>query len=100
MRTDTYTKIMLTVIAFMLTLIACKTVISPEQTATAEGPFSGLQFHTSPNNSYTFFDAKTGEIWIYIQHADGRPAVESKLRLVKLGEPLVWEIPKWKQDQK
>ena len=59
---DFYTKAVLTIIAFMLTVIACKTVISPETTASAQGPFTSVQFDASAK---TFFDTRTGEIWIY-----------------------------------
>lgn len=93
MRTDTYTKFMLTIIAFMLTLIACKTIINPEKIASAEGPFAGVQF--SGGNEYTFFDAHTGEIWVYDFEIAGPhllSRVWAKYKLTKLGEPLAVEF--------
>jgi hypothetical protein len=44
MRTDVYTKVVLTIIAMMLTVIACRPLASPESTARAEGPLAGVQF--------------------------------------------------------
>jgi hypothetical protein len=64
MKPDLYTKAVLTVIAVMLTVIACKTVISPGTTASAQSaPFAGVQYSNAPTTS--FFDARTGEIWLY-----------------------------------
>jgi hypothetical protein len=37
MKPDLYTKAILTVVALMLTVIACKPLISPETTASAQG---------------------------------------------------------------
>ena len=37
MRSDTYTKAVLTVIAIMLSVIACKPLISPDTAAVAQG---------------------------------------------------------------
>lgn len=84
MKLDFYTKAVLTIIAFMLTVIACKTVISPETTASAQGPFTSVQFDASAK---TFFDTRRGEIWIYRDILE--PAL--KFRLTKLGQPLVGE---------
>lgn len=93
MKTDTYTKVVPTIIAFMLTLIACKTIINPEKTASAEGPFAGVQFDGS--HEYTFFDAHTGEIWVYNFETAGPRLLArlwAKYKLNKLGEPLVVEF--------
>ncbi|HLJ30725.1 MAG TPA: hypothetical protein VKY85_28735 [Candidatus Angelobacter sp.] len=92
MRTDTYTKIVLTIIAVMLTLIACNTVVNPEKTASAEGPFAGVSF-TMSSGIWTFFNSKTGEVWVYKDHSPGRVYLDAKYKLVKLGDPLVWENP-------
>jgi hypothetical protein len=98
MRTDTYTKIMLTIIAFMLTLIACKTVVSPEKNVNAEGPFAGVQF----SNWYgqpEFFDTRTGEIWAYVK--DGEQwYLAAKYKIAKPGEPMVVEFDRYAKKPK
>jgi hypothetical protein len=90
MKPDLYTKVVLTVIALMLTVIACKTVISPGTTANAQGPFAGVQYAGRGE----FFDSRTGEIWIYGSFGGvGDPnALEAKLRLTKLGQPRIVEF--------
>jgi hypothetical protein len=40
MKPGVYTKCILTVIALMLPVIACKTVVNPETTANAQGLFA------------------------------------------------------------
>jgi hypothetical protein len=92
MRTDKYTKAVLTVIAIMLTLIACKQFVATESVARAEGPFAHLQF-TSGNGYYALFDTVTGEI-------RGYPTESGELfenaRLTKFGDPLTvacWNRP-------
>jgi len=69
MRPDFYTKAVLTVIAFMLTLIACRTVVRPETTASAQGPFAGVQLSFN-GTTFTAFDSRTGDIWYY-EYTDG-----------------------------
>jgi hypothetical protein len=63
MRPDRYTKIVLTVIAFMLTVIACRTVVSPAATAQAQATLAGVQY--SGPNAHFFFDTRTGDLWAY-----------------------------------
>jgi hypothetical protein len=82
MRIDLYTKLVLTVIAGLLGVIALRPYVGPE-VVQAQGSFSGVQF-TGDANSGSFFDSKTGEVWTYIQ---GRPQL--KRRLTKLGQPMV-----------
>jgi hypothetical protein len=101
MRTDTYTKAVLTVIALLLTLIACRQYVTPEP-ARAEGPFAGLQ-HAAAQGAYTFFDTRSGELYVYADHdtqyrsSDGDIQYRAsgklirKYRLSKLGEPLAPE---------
>ena len=43
MRIDMYTKVVLTVIAVMLTFMACKSAVQPLGVA-ADGPLAGVQF--------------------------------------------------------
>jgi hypothetical protein len=86
MKADTYTKVVLTIIAFMLTLIACKTVATPERTVAADGPFAGVQFAGPQGQQFKFFDSRTGDIWFYeIVDYKGNWSVE-KYKIVKLGD--------------
>jgi hypothetical protein len=110
MRIDWYTKAVLTVIAIMLTVIACKPLVSPETTVSASfcgkeadnrpckplvspettvsaqgAPFAGVQF-----SDWGFFDTRTGEIYHYYNNG----TLGFKHRLTKLGEPLVVEYKK------
>jgi hypothetical protein len=62
MRVDLYTKVVLTIIAVMLTVIGCKS--SQPFSVAAEGPFSGVQFSVGIAG-ISFFDTKTGDIWIF-----------------------------------
>ena len=88
MKPDFYTKSVLTVIAIMLTVIACKTVINPDATASAQSaPFAGVQYASSNGYPY-FFDTRTGEIYSY-QTFDGK--LFTRFRLTKLGQALTVE---------
>lgn len=93
MRTDIYTKTALTVIAIMLTVIAAKTLLSPETTASAQGPFAGVQ----ANAGYSFFDTRSGELWFYNDGYSLQPRkysnaqLAAKYRVAKLGQPLTLE---------
>ena len=80
MRIDLYTKIILTVIALLLAVIALTPIVQP-QPAMAQGSFSGVQFDMG-----SFFDTRTGDIWQY-NYRDGLPKMHFKL--IQLGKPLV-----------
>jgi hypothetical protein len=54
MRPDLYTKATLTIVAFLLFPIACRPLMSPETTASAQGPFAGVHFATE-ERSISFF---------------------------------------------
>ena len=86
MKTDLYTKAVLTVIALMLAVIACNQYINPRVTAQAQAQsgFSSVQF--SYDGGMYFFDSRTGEVWFYGTSAQARPVFKG--RLVKLGELL------------
>jgi hypothetical protein len=86
MKTDTYTKAVLTIIALMLTFIACRSVVTPEKTVAADGPFAGVQFSGAPG--IYFFDNKTGDIWLYDDLFATKPRV-LRYKLGKLGDPLI-----------
>jgi hypothetical protein len=93
MKPDLYTKIVLTVIALMLTVIAFKTALGRETTASAQGAFAGVQSGANKE----FFDTGTGELFSYgVTYDDHGVAHEGQLtqkaRLVKLGDPLVIEF--------
>jgi hypothetical protein len=83
MRIDLYTKAVLTIIAIMLSVIASNQLVSP-LVASAQGSFAGVQYTGFPNS---FFDSRTGEIWEYYTAGE----FQGKLRLTKLGQPLVKE---------
>jgi hypothetical protein len=86
MRIDWYTKGVLTVIAVLLAMIVAKQYVSPDTVVRADGPFAGVEF-TGLNGGVSFFDTKTGEI---VEYVDAGNAF-NKLRLTKLGAPLVKE---------
>jgi hypothetical protein len=89
MKPDLYTKAVLTVIALLLALIACKPLLSPETTASAQGALAGVQFSTfvaEGNRTFAFFDSRTGEAWFY-DGGDLKPNIS--VRLTKLGDRLV-----------
>jgi hypothetical protein len=82
MRIDLYTKIILTVIALLLAVIALTPLVQP-QPAMAQGSFSGVQF---AGGSLSFFDTRTGDIWQY-GYAYGE--VMGHFKVIQLGKPLV-----------
>ena len=83
MQADWYTKGVLTVIAFLLAMIAFKQYVSPDSVVRADGSFAGVQYSTSNGYNY-FFDTRTGQIWEYYN-----PNNPSHYRLTKLGAPLL-----------
>ena len=87
MKPDLYTKSILTVIALMLTVIAGKTVISPDTTASAQSaPFAGVQYH-----DMEFFDTRTGDVWMY-DRSYGK--LSARFKLTKLGQAMTKEVAK------
>jgi hypothetical protein len=64
MKSDLYTKAVLTVIAFMLVMIGCRDYVNPRISVKAEGPFAGVQF-SGGAGGFTIFDPRTGDIWQY-----------------------------------
>jgi hypothetical protein len=91
MKPDVYTKTVLTVIALMLIVIACNQYINPRMTAEAQGSLAGVQ----PFDRLSFFDTRTGELFIYGSYpgvAGKQAPLQSKLRLTKLGQPLLDEF--------
>jgi hypothetical protein len=99
MKTDLYTKAVLTVIAFLLLLTACDRYINPPAAVRAEGPFAGV-FYSGPN-AHSFFDTRTGDLWGY--YPASRSAFDNKKiypatwhyfgKVTQLGQPLVGAQP-------
>jgi len=63
MRIDLYTKMILTIIALLLAVIALNPILQP-QSAMAQGNYSGIQFSYSGGN-HAFFDTRSGDVWEY-----------------------------------
>jgi hypothetical protein len=64
MKPDIYTKAVLTVIAIMLTVIACNSYVSPSTKAQAQGQSAGVQLSGTDNGFY-LFDNRKGDVWFY-----------------------------------
>ncbi len=79
MKPDLYTKVGLTVIAFMLVMIGCHQYISTTTVAQAEGPFAGVQFSGS-TLTFTLFDSRAGDIWLFDKFS-------SEVRHTKISAP-------------
>lgn len=97
MKTDLYTKAVLTVIAFLLLLTACDRYINPPVAVQAEGPFAGVQFSID-HGDYQFFDTRTGDLWEYYAGSSNYhlpPKWTYLGKVTQLGQPLVGgTIPK------
>jgi hypothetical protein len=63
MRIDLYTKMILTLIALLLAVIALHPIFQP-QSAMAQGNYNGIQFSYSGGN-HAFFDTRSGDVWEY-----------------------------------
>jgi hypothetical protein len=61
MRIDLYTKVVLTIVALLLAVIAFRPILQPP-TVAAQGNFNGVQFGAPGLN---FFDTRTGDYWSY-----------------------------------
>jgi hypothetical protein len=91
-KSDLYTKVVLTVIAFMLVMIGCHQYVSPATIVKAEGPFAGVLY--SGPNKYSFFDTKSGDLWLYYPacvdaHGESHSAKWTNLgKVTQLGQPL------------
>jgi len=84
MRIDIYTKVILTIIALLLAVIALTPLVQP-QPAMAQGSFSGVQFDMG-----SFFDTRTGDIWAYEfdRNSPRFGQVTAHYKIGKLGQPL------------
>ena len=63
MQIDRYTKLVLTIIALALAMIACRSVTQPSGVA-AEGPLAGVQF-SGVLGGFMAFDTRSGDVWGY-----------------------------------
>jgi hypothetical protein len=87
MKPDLYTKVVLTVIALALAVIACNQYINPREVVQAQSAFAGVQYA----GGLQFFDSRTGEVWTYEKHgfATNYSWSANRLKLTKLGDPPV-----------
>lgn len=91
MKPDLYTKIVLTVISVMLTVLACNQYVTPAATAQAQASqFAGVQYSTA-NGTPTFFDSRTGEIWALHDADPGLINMETG-KFGKLAAPPRWVL--------
>lgn len=90
MKSDLYTKVVLTVIAVALIMIVSNWYIRPTGTVQAQtaAQFSGVQFEVTPSGNYVFFDSRTGDIWSY-DYESGPGWSVSRTSITKLGKPPV-----------
>jgi hypothetical protein len=91
MKPDLYTKFVLTIIALLLLLIACNQYINPVTTASAQGPFAGVQvYFDTAGSGFIALDTRTGDYWEYAANGGHVPFAQTlrmKGKLTKLGEP-------------
>jgi len=93
MKTDRYTKAILTVIALALSVIAYNQAAGPGSVAHAAGKFSNVQFSGSPIG-FIAVDADSGDVWSYDNtHGQGIDGVTHIGRIAKLGEVPVKDAP-------
>jgi hypothetical protein len=85
MRIDLFTRVILTIIALLLAVIALRPILQP-QAVMAQGSFSGVQF-SSDGALLTAVDTRTGEIWVY-DLREARGTVYTHLKIAQLGKPL------------
>lgn len=82
MKIDLYTKIVLTVIAFILLASWLKPLISPDAAqATSGGKFAHIQV-SAISGGIVFFDTRTGDLWVY--QPEKAP---QKRTITELGKP-------------
>ncbi len=82
MRIDLYTKVVLTVIAGLLGVIALRPYVGPE-VVQAQGAFAGVQY-SALGVGFSFFDPRTGDLWVY----NSGGSLAGNQRLTRLGQPM------------
>jgi hypothetical protein len=91
MKPDLYTKTVLSVIAIMLSVIAGNQYIHPTTTVQAQGgQFAGVQYSTFPGGGHSFFDPRTGDIWVY-QIANNVLKLFGHGKVTRFGENGTWQ---------
>jgi hypothetical protein len=85
MRIDTYTKIVLTVIALALAVVAFKPLVEPQAVA-AQGPLAGLRVFGT-NGGFYVVDEMRGDFWLYGLGFTGK-AAKYLGKMTRPGEPL------------
>lgn len=95
MKPDVYTKTILTIIAMMLTVIACNQYVNPAATVSAQtSQLAGVQFSINrPADTISFFDTRTGELWNYDLRNGNMLGMNGnalgRWKLTALGQPLL-----------
>jgi hypothetical protein len=88
MRIDIYTRIILTVIALFLAVIALRPFVQPAAVrAQASAPLAGVQF-IPESASFDAFNTANGDVWLY-SWTGSRYDARYMGRIVQLGEPIV-----------
>ena len=87
---DTFTKILLVVIAIFIGIIALKPILSTEVAQANPGQFNNLDIEILVSPGATgvgafFFDRSTGKGWLYSLN-DG--ILKGRMQLTTLGEPM------------
>jgi hypothetical protein len=92
MKTDTFTKVTLAVIAVSLFLIAFKPLLHPSPAVAS--PTYKMDYIQSfgtamygNKNIIVLFDSRTGQVWAYGINVEGEPSYLGKL--IELGKPIV-----------
>jgi hypothetical protein len=90
MKTNLYTKAVLTVIALALVMIACNEYVHPETTASAQSALLGGVLVTGGDGAYSFLDTRTGDLWTYGWSASEGDHYEWSYlgKITKMGQPL------------
>jgi hypothetical protein len=87
MLVDRYTKIVLTLIALFLAVIAVRPLVQPPLARAQGSSLNGVEFSIGWGTDYiAFFDQHTGNLWLYT--VEGKP-VGAPSRLVELGKPMI-----------
>jgi hypothetical protein len=87
MRIDLFTKVVLTVIALLLAVIALRPIVQP-QAVMAQGSLNGVQFSGAGGDLYAI-DTRTGDIWVYdTENGNLEGSLTKHLKITQLGKPL------------
>ena len=92
MKTDTFTKVTLAIIAISLFFIAFKPILHPSPAvASPSYKIDNIQYFGTGmyrnKNVIVLFDSRTGQVWAYGINVEGEPSYLGKL--TELGKPMV-----------